>query len=43
MLQALLCVDGVALAPHRKVDVKELAVDVYVSQKPIPCMLILIS
>ena len=26
---ALLCVDGVALAPHRGVDVKELGVDFY--------------
>ncbi|GMF76217.1 unnamed protein product [Aspergillus oryzae] len=32
---ALLCVDGVALAPHRQVDVKDLDVDFYVS---IPCI-----
>lgn len=29
--KALLCVDGVALAPHRQVDVKDLDVDFYVS------------
>ncbi|KAF9886267.1 hypothetical protein FE257_011880 [Aspergillus nanangensis] len=28
--RALLCVDGVALAPHRQVDVKDLGVDFYV-------------
>ncbi|KAK0718787.1 pyridoxal phosphate-dependent transferase [Apiosordaria backusii] len=28
--QALICVDGVAFAPHRKIDVKELGVDFYV-------------
>lgn len=28
--QALLCVDGVALAPHRQVDVNALDVDFYV-------------
>ncbi|RLL93701.1 hypothetical protein CFD26_101915 [Aspergillus turcosus] len=27
--RALLCVDGVALAPHRQVDVKDLDVDIY--------------
>lgn len=27
--RALLCVDGVALAPHRQVDVKDLDVDFY--------------
>lgn len=29
--KALLCVDGVALAPHRQLDVKDLDVDFYVS------------
>ena len=29
-VQALVCVDGVALAPHRPVDVKDLDVDIYV-------------
>lgn len=29
----MLCVDGVALAPHRQVDVHELGVDFYVSPK----------
>lgn len=33
--QALLCVDGVALAPHRQVDVKVLDVDFYVNCNPI--------
>lgn len=26
---AMLCVDGVAFAPHRQIDVKELDVDIY--------------
>lgn len=34
-LETLLCVDGVALAPHRQVDVKDLDVDFYVSM---PCI-----
>ncbi|KAJ5249232.1 Pyridoxal phosphate-dependent transferase major region subdomain 2 [Penicillium chermesinum] len=33
--RALLCVDGVALAPHRQVDVKALGVDFYVSAPPL--------
>ncbi|KAJ9485995.1 hypothetical protein VN97_g7348 [Penicillium thymicola] len=36
--RALLCVDGVALAPHRQVDVKALDVDFYVNCNPSFCM-----
>lgn len=38
LIQALLCVDGVALAPHRQVDVKALDVDFYVNCNPSFCM-----
>lgn len=35
--QALLSVDGVALAPHRPVDVQALEVDIYVSIPLVLC------